>query len=155
MLIAGLITAYIGIRYFQRRRLLRRLRVARIGVDEVRRRQIAGEPLSIFDLRSRAELERDPQVISGARRVDYDALIRHAIEWILIAISMFIVPALTKSAAQALHWICKGRASPASALLLAGSMHGARDAIRQPHGLRKGIRHLRGRILRFPRQQPL
>jgi membrane protein DedA with SNARE-associated domain/rhodanese-related sulfurtransferase len=80
MLIAGLITAYIGIRYFQRRRLLRRLRVARIGVDEVRRRQIAGEPLSIFDLRSRAELERDPQVISGARRVDYDALIRHAIE---------------------------------------------------------------------------
>jgi membrane protein DedA with SNARE-associated domain/rhodanese-related sulfurtransferase len=80
MLIASAIVGYIGIRYFQRRRLLRHLHVARIDVAEVRRRQIAGEPLSIFDLRSRAELERDPQVISGARRVDYDELIQHGQE---------------------------------------------------------------------------
>jgi membrane protein DedA with SNARE-associated domain/rhodanese-related sulfurtransferase len=80
ILIASAIIGYIGFRYFQRRRLLRHLRIARIDVAEVRRRQIAGEPLSIFDLRSRAELELDPQVISGARRVDYDELIQHGHE---------------------------------------------------------------------------
>jgi|WetSurMetagenome_2_1015567.scaffolds.fasta_scaffold88558_2 membrane protein DedA with SNARE-associated domain/rhodanese-related sulfurtransferase len=69
--------AYISFKFLQRRRLLRHSRVARIDADEVRRRQMAGESLTIFDLRSSAELERDPQVITGARRVDYDELKKH------------------------------------------------------------------------------
>ena len=80
VLLASAITGYVGFRYLQRRRLLRNLQVARTDVAEVRQRQLAGEPLIILDLRSRAELERDPYVISGARRVDYDELIRHGHE---------------------------------------------------------------------------
>jgi membrane protein DedA with SNARE-associated domain/rhodanese-related sulfurtransferase len=67
---------YVGFKYFQRHRLLRRLRVARITVDELRRRQAAGEPLTILDLRARTELEREPHVISGARHVGLDELER-------------------------------------------------------------------------------
>ena len=65
---------YAGFKYFQRQRLLRRLRVARITVDEVRRRQAAGEPLTLLDLRARAELDRYPYVIPGARHVGLDEL---------------------------------------------------------------------------------
>jgi len=73
-LVAGGLAGYVGFKYFQRRRLLRRLRVARITVEEVRRRQEAGETLTLLDLRARAELERDPYVVAGARHVGLDAL---------------------------------------------------------------------------------
>lgn len=38
--VLGLVTAYLGFRYLQRRRLLQKLRVQRITVDELRRRQV-------------------------------------------------------------------------------------------------------------------
>lgn len=57
---------YIGYKYWQRRRLLRELRTARITVAELREKQEAGEALVILDMRSRAELELDPSIISGA-----------------------------------------------------------------------------------------
>jgi membrane protein DedA with SNARE-associated domain/rhodanese-related sulfurtransferase len=80
VLLAAAVAGYVGFKYFQRRRLLRQLRVARIAADEVRRRQLAGERLTILDLRARAELERDPHVISGARHVLWDELIHHGYE---------------------------------------------------------------------------
>jgi membrane protein DedA with SNARE-associated domain/rhodanese-related sulfurtransferase len=73
-LVAGAVAAYVGLKYFQRRRLLRQLRMARITVDELHRRQLAGEPLTLLDLRGRAELERDSQVIPGARHVGWEEL---------------------------------------------------------------------------------
>jgi membrane protein DedA with SNARE-associated domain/rhodanese-related sulfurtransferase len=79
-LLAAAALAYVVLKFVQRRRLLQHLRVARIEADEVRRRQLAGESLTIIDLRSIAELERDPQIISGAQRVDYDELIKHGNE---------------------------------------------------------------------------
>lgn len=72
--VAGLVAVYVGFKYFQRRRLLRQLRVARITADELRRRQLAGEELLILDLRAHAELERDPSLIPGARHVTLDEL---------------------------------------------------------------------------------
>jgi hypothetical protein len=51
-LVAGLVALYIGYKYFQRRRLLRELRMARITVDELHQKLEAGENPMILDLRS-------------------------------------------------------------------------------------------------------
>jgi membrane protein DedA with SNARE-associated domain len=79
-LLVGLAAAYIGYKYFQRRRLLRKLRMARITVEELRQLQEAGEEPLILDLRSIAALEEDPSVISGARHMSMDEVERRAAE---------------------------------------------------------------------------
>jgi membrane protein DedA with SNARE-associated domain/rhodanese-related sulfurtransferase len=73
-LMVALATAYIGFRYWQRQRLLRELRMARITVAELRRRQDAGEEVVILDLRSSAELEHDPSLIRGALHLPMDEI---------------------------------------------------------------------------------
>jgi membrane protein DedA with SNARE-associated domain/rhodanese-related sulfurtransferase len=73
-LLGGLVGIYIGFKYWQRHRLLRELRLARITVDELRQRQEAGEDILILDLRSSAELQQDPTIILGARHVTLDEL---------------------------------------------------------------------------------
>ncbi len=65
-LMAGLTAFYVAYKYWQRRSLLRELRMARITVAELRQKLEAGENPVILDLRSKAELERDPSVIQGA-----------------------------------------------------------------------------------------
>src|SRR5207247_11272931 len=67
--VVGLAALYIGYKYFQRRRLLRELRMARITVDELHQKLEAGENPIILDLRSPGELERDPSLIRGARHM--------------------------------------------------------------------------------------
>ncbi|HAB18762.1 MAG TPA: VTT domain-containing protein [Verrucomicrobiota bacterium] len=62
----GSAVLYIGYKYFQRRRLLSDLRMARITVDELHQKQEAGENLIVLDLRSQGEVERDPVLIRGA-----------------------------------------------------------------------------------------
>lgn len=64
--VAGLAALYIGYKYFQRHRLLRELRVARISVDELHQMLEAGESPVILDLRPLSELENDPSLIQGA-----------------------------------------------------------------------------------------
>jgi membrane protein DedA with SNARE-associated domain/rhodanese-related sulfurtransferase len=65
-LIIGLAAIYIAYKYWQRQRLLRELRMARITVDELREKVEAGQAPLILDLRSRAALEEDPTLIKGA-----------------------------------------------------------------------------------------
>ena len=65
-LVAGLAALYIGYKYFQRHRLLRELRMARITVDELHQKLEEGENPLILDLRPHAELEQDPSLIRGA-----------------------------------------------------------------------------------------
>src|SRR5437773_9770478 len=48
--VVGLAALYIGYKYFQRRRLLNELRMARVSVDELRNKQQSGERLTILDL---------------------------------------------------------------------------------------------------------
>ena len=64
--VIGLVAIYIGIKYWQRHRILRELRMARITVAELRQRQDAGEELVLLDLRPGEELDLDPLVIPGA-----------------------------------------------------------------------------------------
>jgi membrane protein DedA with SNARE-associated domain/rhodanese-related sulfurtransferase len=70
--VGGLLLLYLGYKYFQRRRLLNELRMARITVDELHQKQEAGENLMILDLRSRGEVELNPQVIRGALHMTLD-----------------------------------------------------------------------------------
>jgi membrane protein DedA with SNARE-associated domain/rhodanese-related sulfurtransferase len=73
-LVIGLAALYVAYRYWQRRRLLHELRMARITVAELRQKMDAGEDLVILDLRSSAALEQDPGVIQGAIHLNIDDL---------------------------------------------------------------------------------
>lgn len=66
--------AYVGWKVFQRQRLLRELRTARIEPGELRRRMDAGERLTIVDLRHPLEREADPRTIPGAIRMAAEEL---------------------------------------------------------------------------------
>ena len=72
IVVVGLAALFIGYKYFQRHRLLRKLRMARITVDELHKKQEAGENLMILDLRSRGELEQNPLLIRGALHMTMD-----------------------------------------------------------------------------------
>ena len=71
-LVGGLVGLYIAYKYFQRHRLLRELRMARISVDELHQKLEAGEDPLILDLRSHAELEQNPSLIRGALHMTMD-----------------------------------------------------------------------------------
>jgi membrane protein DedA with SNARE-associated domain/rhodanese-related sulfurtransferase len=72
--VVGLAALYVGYKYFQRQRLLRELRMARISVDELHQKQEAGENPVILDLRSRLELEQNPALIRGALHIAMDEI---------------------------------------------------------------------------------
>jgi len=76
-LIVGLVVLYIGYKYYERHRLLRELRMARITVEELHKKQEAGENLMILDLRSRAALDEDPALIRGALHMSMDEVEIH------------------------------------------------------------------------------
>src|SRR6185503_12246298 len=71
-LIAALVAGYLSFKYWQRRRLLRELRMARISVSELRRKQEEGEVVVVLDLRSATALQQDPIKIPGALQVSLD-----------------------------------------------------------------------------------
>ena len=70
--VGGLVTLYIAFKYVQRQRLLRELRIARITVDELHQKQMAGENPMILDLRPHLELEQNPSLIRGAIHMSMD-----------------------------------------------------------------------------------
>jgi len=76
-LIVGLAALFIAYKYFQRRRVLRELRMARITVDELHQKLQAGENLFVLDLRASVELDHDPSLISGALHMTVDE-VEHA-----------------------------------------------------------------------------
>ncbi len=65
---------YLVYKYIRRNQLLRELRVARISVDELRKKLDDGEKIAILDLRSRSELEEDPTIITGAFHMTVDEI---------------------------------------------------------------------------------
>jgi membrane protein DedA with SNARE-associated domain/rhodanese-related sulfurtransferase len=69
LLLAGMLL-YIGWKYFNRRRFLHKLRIARISPEELRQRMIAGEDIVVVDLRHALEFESEPETIPGAVRLD-------------------------------------------------------------------------------------
>jgi membrane protein DedA with SNARE-associated domain len=70
VLLAAALAAYVGRRYYERRRFLRQVRVARITPDELKQRLDAGEEIAIIDLRHALELAADPATLPGAIRLE-------------------------------------------------------------------------------------
>jgi membrane protein DedA with SNARE-associated domain len=76
--LGGRLTALVGVafagwlawKWSERRRFLRKLRTARITVDELKAKLDAGESVLVVDLRGALEIEASPETIPGALRVD-------------------------------------------------------------------------------------
>ena len=73
-IVVGALALYIGHKYIQRQRLLRRLRIARITPEELKQKLDGGEELTIVDLRPPLELETDSYWIPGAIRMSVEDL---------------------------------------------------------------------------------
>jgi membrane protein DedA with SNARE-associated domain len=69
VVLAATLAAYILWKYIQRRRFLRRLRIARITPKELMDKLTGGDEISIVDLRQPIDVEAFPQMIPGALRI--------------------------------------------------------------------------------------
>ena len=74
--LVGALAAYIGWKYVQRRRFIRKLRIARITPEELMRKMEAGEEIVVVDLRHSLEFEADGVSVPGALRFSPDELDR-------------------------------------------------------------------------------
>lgn len=74
LVIATLIALYVGVKYLERKRFLRKLRINRISPEEVYDLLERGKPVTIVDLRHAAEVERAGMKIAGALVLKADEL---------------------------------------------------------------------------------
>ncbi|HWD91370.1 MAG TPA: DedA family protein/thiosulfate sulfurtransferase GlpE [Verrucomicrobiae bacterium] len=74
IVVLALVALYFAYKFYERRRLLKDLRTARITVDELHQKLETGENPVILDLRSAAEVERNPLLIRGARHMTMEEL---------------------------------------------------------------------------------
>lgn len=70
VLLVAALAAYIFGKYVARQKFLRKLRIARISAEELKRKLDAGENVAIVDLRHSLDFEADPEVIPGAIHID-------------------------------------------------------------------------------------
>ena len=66
ILLAAALGGYLLLKWVNRRRFIRRLRIARITPEELKGRLDAGEAVTIVDLRHALDYEAEPDVIAGA-----------------------------------------------------------------------------------------
>lgn len=79
VVLAGGLLAYIAWRFYERRRFMKELRLARITVEELRDKLAAGqipgsEPPVLIDVRTRGSVWLDPRRIPGSLRLDFDEI---------------------------------------------------------------------------------
>jgi membrane protein DedA with SNARE-associated domain len=70
VLLLGALAGYIAWKYWERRRFMRGLRIARIAPDDLKRELDAGEEFQVIDLRHSLDFEADPSTIPGALHMD-------------------------------------------------------------------------------------
>jgi membrane protein DedA with SNARE-associated domain len=73
-LVAAALVGYVALKWIQRRRFLRKLRIARISQEELKGDLDAGKPVLVVDLRSEIDVAATPFVIPGALRIPAEAL---------------------------------------------------------------------------------
>lgn len=69
-IVAGLLAAFIAFKWWERQRLFRMLRLARISVGELRKLMDAGQQPVVIDVRSSAVRDLDGRFIPGALEMD-------------------------------------------------------------------------------------
>jgi membrane protein DedA with SNARE-associated domain/rhodanese-related sulfurtransferase len=75
-LLAAAIGGYVAWKYLARQRFLRRIRMARITPEELKRRLDAGEDVLVVDVRDRLDFEAEPAIIPGALHLTTEELER-------------------------------------------------------------------------------
>ncbi|MBD8871468.1 VTT domain-containing protein [Rhodanobacter sp. DHB23] len=73
---AALLVAYVLVRWWRRERLLRSLRMARIGVEELARAIAAGHAPVVIDVRSTVARQLDDRVIPDALLAEIDGVVQ-------------------------------------------------------------------------------
>lgn len=73
-ILAVALAAYLGWKYWRRRRFLRELRIARIAPEELRARLEAGEEIEVVDVRHSVDFEAEPYTIPGATHIAAEEL---------------------------------------------------------------------------------
>ena len=76
LVLLGLLAAYVGVKYVQRRRFFRALRMARISPENLKQMIDDGKETMIVDLRTTVAAEERPYMIPGALRISPDELER-------------------------------------------------------------------------------
>jgi membrane protein DedA with SNARE-associated domain len=66
LVIGGVLAAYVAWKYYQRRRFIRELRIARITPEELMRMITSGDDIAVVDLRHEIEVENDNVKLPGA-----------------------------------------------------------------------------------------
>ena len=79
LIVAGVV-GYVAVKWLQRRRFLRSLRIARISPDELRTAIDTATPVLVIDLRSALDVATAPYVIPGALRIAAEDLERRHAE---------------------------------------------------------------------------
>lgn len=69
-LLVGALAGYVAMKYAQRERVLRDLRVARITPQELKQLMDSGEETLVIDLRQSLDFEAAPEIIPGAVHLD-------------------------------------------------------------------------------------
>ena len=73
----GALVGYVLLKYLRRWLFLRRLRIARISPEDLKRKLDAGEDVAILDLRTALDVTATPYAIPGSRWVTAEALDEH------------------------------------------------------------------------------
>jgi len=76
LVLLGLLAGYLGVKYVQRQRFLRSLRMARISPEDLKRRLEEKKETMVVDLRTELDVGAMPYVIPGALRISPDELER-------------------------------------------------------------------------------
>jgi membrane protein DedA with SNARE-associated domain len=74
LVVGGLLVGYVGLKYLRRWLFLRRLRIARISPEDLRRKLEADEDVMILDLRTALDVAAVPHAIPGSRWIAAEQL---------------------------------------------------------------------------------
>jgi hypothetical protein len=77
LVLAAAVVGYVLLKYLRRWVFLRRLRIARISPDVLRRKLDAGEDVAIIDLRTALGVAAVPYIIPGSRWIPAEQLDEH------------------------------------------------------------------------------
>ena len=75
--VVAALVGYVLLKYVRRQLFLRRLRIARISLYELKRKLDAGEEVAILDLRTALDVAATPYAIPGSRWITAEALDEH------------------------------------------------------------------------------